>query len=452
MPFFGDEYVNRDRFLPYKESFAVVGSKVKELPNGKFQTLGKFRTHCAAPNLIHHDAGAGVKQIAVTCGKCPHCRWTQREAIANQTGMDISGADWSFYMTFTVAPDMVTEAREDIRLDVALHQNLMKRVRINSARGVGSFADAGPNPFRDIRFLCAGEYGSLKGRAHYHYVVWGRGTPPAWATVARTHIPEWGLGHVNITADIGRGVAFYIAKYVGKGGAGDADTFTCRSSKIGLGALFAVILAERQVALGFPIPNAGFVVTFEGHKAILRGAARRDYLRAFAYARNLEVRALADICPDVMRSYILRIDKWERRRIEAISLRDGVTFDRARYRLRDEFDLKYKGIPSADGFVRSPESLALTRERRLRVEGGRMMAASSRKNSVRKRGADISGLPMGEREAKINRMVNRGEYVSKKLLPLPHALRSPEMDRAARAKDRERAAAVQQAARLLLAS
>lgn len=287
-------------FSTFKHSFSGPGS-------------GPFRSCCGSPGHVDIDAGPTYRHVPVMCGKCDHCRWVQMQTRANAIAMEIGEAGWARFVTLTIAPDAVTEAGEDRFLDIGLVQKFMKRVRANSERGHGSFKGLKD---QKIRYICCGEWGTRKGRAHYHVVLWGDGKPPAWKAARRTHIPEWKMGHVNIRDGITGGVAHYLGAYMHKGEAG--SYVHSASSNPGLGVDVARRIG-RQHAIALR-PADGYAITivdgFRRRKAVLRGAAKREYVRAFAEAKGCAVVDLVPMCPDIMRPFLRRVDLWERERLQ----------------------------------------------------------------------------------------------------------------------------------------
>lgn len=412
-----------------------------------FTARGKYRSQCSQPSFIHRLQGAGYVAIPINCGKCKHCRWVRVKTRSNQIAMELNDASWARFITLTIAPAMVTAALEDQILNMSLPQGFLKRLRINADRGKGSFLSRPEGAETlNIRFIECGEKGKKNGRCHYHFVIWGNGVPPDWASADRVHIPEWPFGHVNIKSEIDSGIGFYLSAYMQKNQ--DQDFISSQSSATALGSKYLARLAFALVDAGAVRPPDGFAVTIEEERglrrAILRGAGRRDFVRAFALARGLTVLDFVPMVPEIMRPAIIAIDKWQRGRAEMIAYRDCISLVSAEKRMTEEFFAKYFGDVLPVAVDRSEPSKQLFRRRRLDLMVARMRGELSRgKRSVKD---EKRSETSDQKIDRISGMVDRGDYVPRRLLPLPEPVRTYEMDRAARAKDRERQRAVYRAA------
>ena len=120
----------------------------------------------------------------VPCGQCLGCRldyareWSARIMAEKKNYSD----DLSWFITLTyddshlpkprMIPDKVDEETGEVitfkpspfsSVDKKVHQKFMKRVRKKFQPKVGV----------PIKYFCSGEYGSLSGRCHYHYIIFG---------------------------------------------------------------------------------------------------------------------------------------------------------------------------------------------------------------------------------------------------------------------------------------
>lgn len=410
--------------------------------DGWLSSSSRFKTTCGSPRPVVVPFADTHRWMNRSCGKCKHCRWVKMKTRANGLGFELKSADWAFFVTGTIAPGQVTDALEDQILNSGLPSGFLKRLRQAAVQGSGSFKHRGPDGQTwNIRFVQCGEKGERHGRCHYHFVIWGNGDPPDWEVGDRVHIKEWPWGHVNIKDDITSGVMFYLSHYMQKD-AGKQDYLFSESKRVAIGAKAYVQLAAALVDLGQARPPDGFSVVFQDEvrdrKAILRGAGKRDFIRAFAYASRRHILDFVPMVPEVMRRAIIAAHKWQREKIDAISYREGVSLEDAELILWDQFNEKYFDIAPPNRAWRSEAGKVRLNHRRVAAFVGKMRRDLHRKASIRARARDEKP---DELEARINRMVDRGEFVPRRLLPRPHMLRTYQMDvescRNARARELE---------------
>jgi len=294
-----------------------------------------YRTQCSDPSFITVPGLEGPTSNPVPCGKCKHCRWVRRQAFANAVEMEMRDADWSLWVTLTIAPGPTRAIdKYDVLLNKALMQKFQKVCRIHKDRKTHSFAG---RVCTGWRYVQCGEYGKLKGRAHYHLLVFGKGDRPIWGDVAadRIHIPEWPHGHVNVKTQVDGGVAFYISKYMQKGGA--EQTWGSASNRTAIGSAYVKRLGAKLAGIGALFPtldwNHRMPRGMGYRKALVRGSKRRDLLLSFAEAAKTNVVDLCRHIPAVMVPSFIRIER--ERREKLVPKIDGVVpfFVRERIKL-----------------------------------------------------------------------------------------------------------------------
>lgn len=415
---------------------------------GRVTSKGRYKTSCQSPGYVFFPRGPGFTKVPKNCGKCKHCRWVKAKTRSNQIGFELEGADFAFFYTLTFDPAKVTEAMEDQVLNIRIPAMFIDRLRKNALRGKGSFAGRPVGATTsDIRYIVCGERGEHgTRRCHYHLVIWGKGWPPAVGSGRFQHIQEWKYGHCDIKSDISSGIGFYLSAYMQKD-AGN-DYVHSESSAIALGAKRIVRLAFQLVQQGASRPPDGYAVTFiddfRERRAVLRYACKRDFIRAFALASGKSVLDFVPLVAEIMRPALVAVDKWQKERIQMISFRDGVSLTLAEKHMNDEFLAKYLDAPILEGFKRSEASKVDFRRRKVDVFVGRLRSdlARGKRTVVQEKRAE-KPADLIER---ISGMVARGDYIPRRLLPLPEPVRTYSMDRAARLKDRQRALAVRRAA------
>ena len=107
------------------------------------------------------------KAFKIPCGKCAECRAKKRSDWSNRILMEASCHDKNSFITLTYAPAFLPKNEIGKPTLVKRHiQLFLKRLRKElSKKGVF------------IRYYCVGEYGTKKGRPHYHLVIFGYDFP-----------------------------------------------------------------------------------------------------------------------------------------------------------------------------------------------------------------------------------------------------------------------------------
>lgn len=172
--------------------------------------------------------------IQVPCGKCHGCFDTRRNIWVNRLMLEFDLFRFGTFITLTFRDEPPSLEKRPAQL-------FLKRLR-HVERDYGIKI---PSP---LRYFLAGERGSLKGRPHYHAILFGINMfdcvwQPFLATyddngrpVFSSHILEqiWPHGFVTI-GEASPASIRYVAKYVCKA-TPDDDSFSLKS--IGLGAPF----------------------------------------------------------------------------------------------------------------------------------------------------------------------------------------------------------------------
>lgn len=230
---------------------------------------------CEAPSEIYVNRGWGYEAVYAPCKECWQCR---ARIIDDYTGRALAEAwasDWTETVTLTYAP------RDDLADKIITKPHLQNFIR--------ACKKSGPTT---VRYLACGEYGALKGRAHFHVVLFGTGPrieiPKQGTREARTwpsgvnfhHQEVWPHGHMFADRSGSESSIRYITKYLAK----DKETrrshwFTC-SKQPPLGDAFFKRKADECIRFGV-LPNS-FLYSPPGGKAdgqyMMTGVTRRNYL------------------------------------------------------------------------------------------------------------------------------------------------------------------------------
>lgn len=127
---------------------------------GAFTKSGKSRMVSVGsvsnnPHLVNDD-----RYIKGSCGQCIGCRLEYSRQWAMRAVHESQFHDHSCFCTFTFDDEHLPA---DLSVKVRTHQLLMKQIRKKFGNG--------------IRFIMSSEYGSLHGRPHYHYCLFGLNLP-----------------------------------------------------------------------------------------------------------------------------------------------------------------------------------------------------------------------------------------------------------------------------------
>lgn len=177
---------------------------------------------CLFPKIIGHEYGG----TEVSCGRCIECLERQSTEWAFRCVLEAKQHEQNCLITLTYKD----EPPELIKKD---YQDFLKRLRSRIS------------PLK-IRYFGSGEYGSLKGRPHYHFIIFGwkpddlellysKGTSRYY----KSHFLEtvWSHGFVNVT-EVTLDSAKYVAKYLQKMLSfkdGRQPPFTTQSTHPGIG-------------------------------------------------------------------------------------------------------------------------------------------------------------------------------------------------------------------------
>ncbi len=201
---------------------------------------------CGFPILVHDRLRP--------CGHCQGCARNRRNAWVGRMIMEQTQHKESAFVTLTYedAP-LVHHEDNDVWIPTLVKSHLQKWLR--SVRKKATYFG------ENFRYFAAGEYGTKKGRPHYHVITFGTG--PLWNEIYKD---SWSRGFVSSYEATPASMA-YVAKYTLKGGTDPEldlpehgenslevervtqPPFRLMSRKPAIGATFAPNIA-RQLARG----------------------------------------------------------------------------------------------------------------------------------------------------------------------------------------------------------
>ena len=257
---------------------------------------------CINPSFIWVQRGPNYEQQEVACRQCWRCR---ENRVNDYVARSLAEASTS---TVTATVTLTYASRDDLA-DKVLHprhfQLFMKLLRRAGHK---------------VRYLVAGEYGELKGRAHFHALLffqhlegpksrtdgmadgeWRDGVrhvvpaynpghilnPASSEPFSRlipqkrmVHIREWPHGHITVDWSASEKSARYVCKYLLADNKNNA--WFSLSKKPALGAAWFARKAALARELGV-LPSSFEYIPPGGSKDkryLMTGATRRDYLDA----------------------------------------------------------------------------------------------------------------------------------------------------------------------------
>lgn len=277
---------------------------------------------CINPSYVWMKRGPKWEKQPVPCRQCWRCKKNRIDDYAGRALCEAATSDLVCTVTLTYAP------RDDLA-DKVLHpshfQLFIKRLRRAGHK---------------VRYLVAGEYGELKGRAHFHAILffsklvprveqfplYANSIPPAYkadypkgksqddapfcreiAQMRMVHIREWPHGHVKVDWSQSEKAIRYVCKYLL---ADDKNrAWFSVSKKPALGAAWFAQKAQRAKELGVLPSSFEYIPPGSTRKApyLVTGATRRDYLNAITQDENDRPR---------MSEWVLKsFDKYARQRL-----------------------------------------------------------------------------------------------------------------------------------------
>lgn len=216
---------------------------------------------CRTPNRLDDGTEVG-------CRKCWQCKRNRVNDLVGRCIAESKYATQTYAVTLTYANDAGVNAVSLVYKDV---QDFMKRLRKRYK----------------VRYICAGEYGTAKGRAHWHIILFFKGEAPKIEEDVRVNWKYWDKGYSYFQQPDWKGFQ-YVLKYVLKDTDLDsADSHLAMSKKPPLGYEFFEELAKQHVEQAI-IPRSfkykvGGVKKDNGTEKVfmMQGKTRENFMNAF---------------------------------------------------------------------------------------------------------------------------------------------------------------------------
>lgn len=246
---------------------------------------------CITPNRISVDRGTYWEEVPVPCRECWRCRANRVNDFVARALCEASESDWTCTLTLTYATPSPS-AKVPLAHKVLYPRHFQDFIRSLRKRG------------HKIRYIVAGEKGEMKGRSHFHVILFGtypddvaKKERPDWPQQRRFHIPEWPHGHVFADWNVNDRSMRYVCKYLLKWQG--TESWFSLSKKPTLGAAFFKKKARQTIEAGV-LPSGFEYLPPGGQKKrpyMMTGATRRDYIAAVVVGwlerRDLDVTRLS---------------------------------------------------------------------------------------------------------------------------------------------------------------
>lgn len=235
---------------------------------------------CIKPTFVWVERGPGHQKQPIPCKRCWQCRSNHVNDYVGRSLAEAAVSEWTVALTLTYANDEGSDTRADLAHVVLtpLHfQQFIRALRDDASRKKTGTV---------IRYLVAGEYGSTKGRAHFHCIIFGKGPRPDWPQGENFQLLEWPHGHSFADWAADDKAVRYVCKYLQKPDYVTTSWFSC-SKKPQLGYEWFMSKAREAGSLGV-MPSSFNYLPPGGRRNypyLMRGATRRDYF--LEIVRNL---------------------------------------------------------------------------------------------------------------------------------------------------------------------
>lgn len=187
---------------------------------------------CVRPNYILVTKFEYPERMEVPCRECWACRVNRQNDLIGRGMAERAYADGGVFLTLTYDDKKLHEASQKSVIHKEDFQNFMKLWR----KWVGT-----------TRYIAAGEYGSKKGRVHFHAVLFTKGYCPVYPYKERFWDDQiWPWGHMWAEPVTMKTIR-YVAKYLTKQEETGSDEWVTYSRFPLLGYDFCVETAWRAV-------------------------------------------------------------------------------------------------------------------------------------------------------------------------------------------------------------
>lgn len=240
-------------------------------------TAQKWEDHklCINPRFI---AELGV---TVGCRQCWQCRSVRVNDYVGRMIAESKTCDRVYAVTLTYGHNDHYAAVDNPQAAVLNYkhvQDWLKRLRFQCAKHGGS-----------LRYFASGEFGSKKGRSHWHVILFMYGQPPSGVKFD-VRFPHWSWDYGYSFWQFARPEDFqYAAKYILKEETAGKQSLFQMSLKPALGDKYFLMRAGRFVEQSLSPQDLFYSFPESDMRFMLRGTMAYTFLSAFAsgwYAKH----------------------------------------------------------------------------------------------------------------------------------------------------------------------
>jgi len=290
---------------------------------------------CIAPSKL--DCGTEI-----ACRKCWQCK---KAKVSQYVGRCIAESKFSkktYAITLTYNAKCEVNSVTLVYKDV---QDFLKRLRKKY----------------DCRYIVCGEYGSAKGRAHWHIILFFKDNVPKIETDKKINWKYWPHGFTYFQEPDWKGFE-YCLKYVLKSETSNSsDSHLAMSKKPPLGYQYFEDLAQRYVDNGLTPQNYfyefGEVVDYKNRKKrfVMTGTTKENFMKTFLqkWEDEYDHQPLSDIVED----YIDKVTEieyndeelYERLHYKPVSYAQPFSYNESEGMLDKTIlhEMEYEGVPIA---------------------------------------------------------------------------------------------------------
>lgn len=222
---------------------------------------------CVNPRLLNNG-------VSVACRKCWQCNANYVNDWVGRCIAESMECRAAYSVTLTYGRD--AEGNIDHpRAAILTYSDVQKCIKRLRRAG------------HDLRYFAVGEFGSAKGRAHWHAILFWYSEPPPITLGERFHLPQWVHGYAHFE-EVNAASIRYVCKYIQKDNSDtERQRQVCMSKYPPLGSQYFIGLAKRYVKQGLAprVPDYHFKDVVDRHgetiKFRLSGASLDIFLRAF---------------------------------------------------------------------------------------------------------------------------------------------------------------------------
>lgn len=209
---------------------------------------------CLRPVPMNIDGPLPGKKINRPCGKCWACLKNKTNDLVGRGLGEAAHSDRMLMLNLTYGDDRIeSDAQKNmiVKKDFThFMMRLRRRMDLDDKKAGRS------SGISKCRYLAAGEYGSRKGRAHFHCLCFIKGEfPDIVLNEQKQYFEPWPWGFTYAEEASGERAVRYVAKYLLKSKSGivrdalPSEEWVTYSRQPLLGAPFFVALAVRQAEM-----------------------------------------------------------------------------------------------------------------------------------------------------------------------------------------------------------